>query len=340
MATRKEKSLLRFTDKGIYCPEADIYIDPWRSVHKAVITHAHADHARPGHEKYLAHKHSVPILKHRLGDVETEGLEYGEVKQINGVRISLHPAGHVPGSSQVRVEHRGEVWVVSGDYKLADDGLSAPFEVVKCHTFITECTFGLPVFRWKDQHELKKEILDWYISNRKNGVTSVLSAYSLGKAQRIINLVGDNIDRIYTHGSIENMNQVIRETGLPLFPTEQVNRETPKEILRGAFVVMPPSAIASSWLNKFQPYSLGIASGWMALRGMRRRQAADRGFVISDHADWTGLNTVIRETAAERIIATHGYTDIFAEWLKERGLDASTERTEYEGESFDNPEAS
>jgi putative mRNA 3-end processing factor len=274
-------------------------------------------------------------MKHRLGDISDQGLEYGEPFTVNGVRFSLHPAGHIPGAAQVRVEHKGEVWVVSGDYKLTDDGFSTPFEPVKCHTFITECTFGLPVFRWKDQKEVIAEINTWWKQNKEKGLTTVLIAYSLGKAQRLIANIDPSIGKIFTHGAIENMNEVIRAMGKELPETIRITRETPKEEFINELIIAPPSAVGSPWMKKFNPFSLGIASGWMALRGTRRRQAADRGFVLSDHADWDGLNKAIEMTGAERIITTHGYTDIFVEWLKSQGYQASIESTAFEGESVD-----
>lgn len=329
------KGLLSFTQNGIYCEKAGVYIDPWRPVEKAIITHGHADHSRWGNKEYISHHHSVPIIKNRLGEINIRGIEYDDPFTVNGISFSLHPAGHIPGSAQVRVEHKGEVWVVSGDYKLTDDGLSAPFEPVKCHTFITECTFGLPVFRWKEQAEVLEEINKWWKTNREKGITSILIAYSLGKAQRLIKGIDHSAGRVFTHGAIENMNEVIRGIGIELPASTRITRDVKKEYFRGELVLAPPSAIASPWIRKFSPYSLGIASGWMALRGMRRRRAADRGFVLSDHADWEGLNKAIEQTGAEKIITTHGYTDIFTEWLKEKGYDAAIESTEFEGESVD-----
>jgi len=329
------KGLLSFTQNGIYCEKAGVYIDPWKPVDKAIITHGHADHSRWGNQEYISHHHSVPIIKNRLGEINIRGFEYDEIFTVNGVMFSLHPAGHIPGSAQVRVEHKGEAWVVSGDYKLTDDGLSVPFEPVKCHTFITECTFGLPVFRWKDQKEVLEEINGWWKANKEKGITSLLVAYSLGKAQRVLAGIDHTIGKVFTHGAIENMNGVIRDIFPNLPSSERVTRETKKDEFRGELVIAPPSALGSPWIKKFNPYSVGIASGWMSLRGTRRRRAADRGFVLSDHADWEGLNKAIEQTGAEKVITTHGYTDIFTEWLKEKGYDAVTESTEFEGESVD-----
>lgn len=328
---RMKEPLLAFNDRGIFCARADIYLDPWKPVNKAIITHGHADHSRWGHKKYITHHTNIPIIKHRLGEVEVAGVEYEESFTINGVKFSLHPAGHIIGSSQVRVEYRGEVWVFSGDYKTEDDGISVPFEPVQCDAFITECTFGLPAFKWLPQEQVMNDINQWWQENRAEGKTSVLFGYSLGKAQRLLKSVDPSIGKIYTHGAIENMTEVVRP--FADFPdTTRVTRETTKEELRGNMVLAPPSAHGSTWIKKMVPYVTGMASGWMAFRGARRRRAIDRGFVLSDHSDWQGLLSAIEATGCEKVICTHGYTDIFCRYLQEIGYDARTVETQYEGE--------
>ena len=272
-------------------------------------------------------------MRYRLGDVHLETVAYGEVRTINGVRFSFHPAGHVLGSAQIRAEYKGEIVVVSGDYKIEDDGLAEPFEPITCHAFITECTFGLPVYRWKPQQEIFDNINDWWRQNKADGKVSVLSAYALGKAQRILTNLDTSIGKIYTHGAIENTNEVMRNQGITLPETIRVTREINKKDFIGNLVLATPSALGGPWMKKFKPASVGIASGWMALRGARRRRAADRGFVLSDHADWEGLNTAIRSTGAEEVFVTHGYTGIFRRWLLEQGYDAHEVSTEYEGEA-------
>jgi putative mRNA 3-end processing factor len=327
-------SLLELTSKGLYCARADVYIDPWRPVERALITHAHADHSRYGHQHYLAHHHSAPIMRHRLGNIDVQGTEYAEIININGVHFSFHPAGHIPGSAQIRVEHKGEVWVASGDYKLEPDGISTPFESVKCHCFITESTFGLPAFKWKPQKEIFDEVNTWWRKNAEQGKASVLTGYSLGKAQRLLANVDANIGPIYTHGAIDEINQLMLKHQIIELPEiHRVIGLEKKEDYRGALIVAPPSVQGSPWLKKLQPYSLAMASGWMALRGIRRRRGADKGFVISDHADWDALNTAIKESAAERVLVAHGYTDIFSRWLQEQGYDAQPLQTEYGDES-------
>ncbi|WP_026811751.1 ligase-associated DNA damage response exonuclease [Arenibacter latericius] len=326
-----ETPLLIFNENGIYCKEADVYLDPWHPVDRAIITHGHADHSRWGNKEYITHKNNVPIIKHRLGDIVVHGKEYNEKFVVNNVTFSLHPAGHIIGSSQVRVEHKGEVWVFSGDYKLEDDGISTPFEPVKCHTFITECTFGIPPFKWEPQEQVFKNINQWWANNREEGKTSVLFGYSLGKAQRLLKYLDTSIGKIYTHGAIENMTKILREQ--VQFPhTTLITRETKKKDLLGNIVLAPPSAHGSTWIRKMVPFVTASASGWMAFRGARRRRAVDKGFVLSDHCDWEELLTAIKSTGAEKIIATHGYTEIFSRYLREQGYDARTEQTQFEGE--------
>lgn len=325
--------LLQFTDRGIYCKQAGLYIDPWKPVKKALITHGHADHARYGHQHYLCHHHSKPILKLRLGgNIDVQTLAYGEPVTVNGVNITFYPAGHIVGSAQIRLEHKGCTWVVSGDYKTENDGLSGAYEPVKCNYFITECTFGLPVYKWRPQHEVFDDINHWWLKNKEAGKTTVIIGYSLGKAQRIIQGLDTSIGPIFTHGAVENINQALRNDGIGLNHTVPVTPDLGKDKFAGAIVVAPPSAAGTTWMRKFHPYSIGIASGWMGLRGARRRRAVDRGFVLSDHADWIGLNQAIQESEAEYVIATHGYTNAFARWLNEKGIQASAESTLFEGE--------
>lgn len=328
-------ALLEFTRDGIYCPAARVYIDPWRPVDRALITHGHSDHARPGHGAYLSTSAAAPIIRHRLGDVSIETVEFGEIRDINGVRICFHPAGHIPGSAQIRVEHKGEVWVVSGDYKTEPDGISETFEPIRCDTFVTECTFGLPVFTWQPQHEVIDEINSWWRNNIAAGLVSVLGGYSLGRAQRLLAGLDPSLGPIFTHGAVENCNAILRAQGIPLPPTARVTPDMSRRDFAGGLVVAPPAALGSPWIRRFGNISTGFASGWMALRGVRRRRAADRGFVLSDHSDWPALNQTIRATRATRVYVTHGYTSIFRRWLEHEGFDARIVETEFEGELFD-----
>jgi putative mRNA 3-end processing factor len=326
-------ALLEFTAEGIYCPRADVYLDPWKPVERALITHGHSDHARWGHQRYLCTTAAAPVIRHRLnlGD-NLDTVDFGEKVFIQGVEFSFHPAGHIPGSAQIRVEHEGDVWVFSGDYKLEADGISEPFEPVRCNTFITESTFGLPVYNWKPQREVFEDINDWWRRNRDAGRVSVIAGYALGKSQRILRNIDPSIGKIFLHGAIRTITALFPNEIFSLPEATYVSPEMKKKDFEGALVVCPPSALGTPWLRRFDPYSVGIASGWMGLRGARRRRGADRGFVLSDHADWRALNLAVRETGASRVYVTHGYAGIFARWLQGLGLEAHEVKTQYEGE--------
>lgn len=329
-------SLLEFTERGIYCQKAGVFIDPWKSVPKALITHAHSDHAHPGCQRYLCTHRTAPMIRHRLGaHRNVQSVDFGEILNINGVAFSFHPAGHIVGSAQIRAEYQGEVWVVSGDYKTQADGITEEFEVLKCNTFITESTFGLPVYRWPDQQQVYDEINGWWQTNKENDVTSVLSAYALGKAQRIIHNVDHDIGPVFCHGAVESTNEVLRHSGIPVKPTRHLGDDISKKELQGALVIAPGGALNTPWMKRFREYSAAAASGWMILRGRKRWQNVDKGFILSDHADWTELNSVINATGCDRVIVTHGYSDIFAQWLRSRGYSALAEKTTYEGEDGD-----
>jgi putative mRNA 3-end processing factor len=326
------KPLLEFNDKGIFCAAGSFYIDPWQPVKHAVITHAHSDHAKWGHRHYLSHTLSREVLKYRLGDIELQTLDYDIPIIINGVTVSLHPAGHVIGSAQVRVEYKGEVWVVSGDYKVEADGICEAFEPVKCHSFISECTFGMTVYKWKPQQSIYDDMNNWWRQNVEDGKTTVLVGYSLGKAQRILQGLDLSVGNVYTHGVIENTNEALRRNGVELYPTIRVTPETNRDEMRKGLILCPPSSVGTPWMRKFYPYSFGYCSGWMALRGAKRRRAADRGFVLSDHADWPGLIGAIKATECETVYLTHGYTASFSRYLAEIGYDAHEAHTLYGGD--------
>ncbi|MFN3972272.1 MAG: ligase-associated DNA damage response exonuclease [Gemmobacter sp.] len=321
--------LLTATNRGLYCAAGDFHIDPWRPVDRALVTHGHSDHARPGHAAYLATHAALPVMRHRLGAIRAEGIGWGEPRRIGGVSVSFHPAGHVPGAAQIRVERAGEVWVVSGDYKTEDDGLSEPFAPVPCHTFISECTFGLPLFRWQPQARVIAEIAAWWQANAAEGRISLLGAYGLGKAQRIMAAL-PGLGPIHTHGAVEGATAILRAQGYPLPATTPARAGT---VPAGALVIAPPSALNTAWADKLgAPAAQAFASGWMALRGIRRRRGLARGFVMSDHADWPGLNAAIAATGAGRVFVTHGYTAPYRRWLAEQGYDAQVLATDYGGD--------
>lgn len=329
-----DRPLIVARPEGLYCPPGDFYIDPWRPVDRAVITHAHSDHARRGSNHYITHTLSEGTLRTRLGaDINLQTLAYGERITHHGVTLSLHPAGHVLGSAQVRLEHGGQVWVASGDYKLEADGTCAPFEPVRCDTFITESTFGLPIYRWPSQAELFAEINAWWRANAAAGKACIVYAYAFGKAQRILAGVDASIGPIVCHGAVEPLNDVYRAAGVALPATHRATDSAlTKADFGRALIVAPPSAAGSVWLRRYGDHSDAFASGWMQLRGTRRRRGVDRGFVMSDHADWPGLNRAIAATGAERVFVTHGSVPVMVRWLREQGLDAQAFATEYGGE--------
>lgn len=324
--------LIADTPAGLYCSRGDFYIDPWQPVPRAVITHAHGDHARWGHEQYLTAADGEFVLRTRMGpQAHISTLKYGEPLTLGEVEVSFHPAGHVLGSAQIRLEHAGEVWVVSGDYKVAADPTCQPLEIVRCHTFITESTFGLPIYRWPDHEALARSLNDWWRAMRDEGRAAVVYAYSLGKAQRVLAALDPSIGPIYCHGAVEKLNAAYRFTGIELPETKHAGGAEVKS-WAGAIIVAPPSAAGSPWQRKFGDASTAFASGWMAVRGARRRRAVDRGFILSDHADWPGLCSTIAATGAGRVLVTHGQVPVMVRWLREQGLDAHALHTEFEGE--------
>lgn len=317
-------ALLTLTEEGLYCPAGGFHIDPWRPVERAVVTHAHADHARPGSRHYLASERGLGVLRRRVGrEADMQALPYGEAVRHGEVLVSLHPAGHLLGSAQVRIEHAGRVAVVAGDYKRHPDPTCEAFEPVRCDHFVTESTFALPIYRWPDPADVAKQLNDWWRSNRERGETSVVYVYALGKAQRVLAALDRSIGPILCHGAVEGMNEVYREAGVALPVTEHASVEAAKRHKGSAIVVAPPSCNGSTWVRKFKPFRSALVSGWMMTRGRRRFRAVDTGFVLSDHADWPGLLETIEATGAERVWAVHGYTDALARYLREfRSLDA------------------
>jgi len=319
---------------GLYCESGDFYIDPWQPVDRAVITHAHGDHASPGSRAYLCAPECAPLLRHRLPDSIIETQAWGEPIAIGGVRVSFHPAGHILGSAQIRIERNGEVWVASGDYKRAPDPTCLSFEPITCHTFITEATFGLPIYTWDDPAVVVAEILEWWEANRAEERASVLFCYALGKAQRILALLRDvGPDRIRLHGAMSGLTAVYRSLGVPLADAERIGEDARGRVLAGSLVLAPLSARGTRWMRRLPHPSIAFASGLMRVRGVRRQRSFDRGFVLSDHADWRGLLDTITETGATRVLVTHGWSDALARHLAGRGLETGTIATRFEGET-------
>lgn len=319
--------------EGLYCPAGDFHIDPWRPVPRAVITHGHGDHARGGMGFYHCSNESVPILRWRLGDVALQAHAYGESFTLGRVRVSLHPAGHVLGSAQVRIDDGQQVWVASGDYKRQSDPTCAPFEVVRCDTFITEATFALPIYRWQDTTDVAADIVAWRRECAQRGEAAILLCYALGKAQRLLaELLPLDDQPAWLHGAIAKGVEVYRDAGIALLPTDTVAEQGRTPDAAGRLILAPPSAAGTPWMRRFGRHQLGFASGWMHLRGNRRRRNVDRGFVVSDHADWPALLQTIAQTGARRVIATHGNTDALVPFLRERGVAAETFRTDFGNE--------
>jgi len=328
--------LIEITESGLYCPAGDFHIDPWRPVARALVTHAHADHARPGCGAYLAAADGVGILRRRLGrDATIEPIAYASARTIGRARVSFHPAGHVLGSAQIRVERGGDSWVLGGDYKTAPDPTCRPFEPVPCRTFVTESTFGLPVYRWRPTASIFRELHEWWRANREEGRTSLVFAYAFGKAQRVLAGLDPGEGPVLVHGAVDNLIAPYREAGVRLPPTRRADADAAKETRGRALVVAPPSAAGSTWIRKFGDVSTAFVSGWMQIRGSRRRRNVDRGFAVSDHADWDGLHAAIDATGAERVGVTHGYAATLARHLREQGRDAFVLPTRFEGETLE-----
>src|SRR5215213_177076 len=325
--------LLTTTDRGLYCEAGDFYIDPWMPVDRAVITHAHGDHARWGSRTYICSAESERVLRTRLYNANITTRQWREKFHINGVSLTFHPAGHILGSAQIRVEYKGQTWVVSGDYKTEPDPTCTPFEPVLCNVFITESTFGLPIYRWARQSETFSDIRDWWRANREQGRASIVFAYALGKAQRVLSGLSEIAEGdFYTHGAVERLNRDYRDYGIALPPTTYAASIPKGHDWTGALIVAPPSAAGSTWLRRFGPSSTAFVSGWMRVRGARRRRSVDRGFVLSDHVDWPALMSAIDATGAQRVLVTHGYRDPVVRALRERGLDADSIASRWEGE--------
>lgn len=321
--------LIRFTNKGIYCPQGKFYIDPWRPVDLAIITHGHADHARWGMKKYLCHHFTKPILHSRISeDIEVQSMEYGEKIMINGVQVSLHPAGHIIGSAQIRLEYKGYVSVISGDYKVQNDGLSTPFELVKCHEFVTESTFGLPIYNWLEIEDLNKKLQNWVLRNKENQKTSVFIGYSLGKAQRIMKAV-EGLGKINVHYSIGKLNEAFENAGITLPDYEIPDFRENVKHLQDEIVIVPPALLDSNVMKKIPNPAIAICSGWMQVRGARRWRSADAGFAMSDHADWKGLLEAVKGTESEIVHVTHGQTEVFSKYLNEIGIKSDVVETLY-----------
>lgn len=316
---------LEVKPQGLYCSAGDFFIDASRPVPLCIVTHGHGDHARFGHKQYIAANDSLEILQHRLGEnVPVQAISYNHKIKLGECWVSLHPAGHILGSAQIKIETSQGVFVISGDYKTATDATCQPFEPIECDVFVTESTFGLPVYHWENNDTIGKEIYDWWQENSAQGFPSVLFCYALGKAQRILSLLASYSDQpVYLHGAILPLAQVYAQKGISMIPFLPIPEKSKVQSFSKDLILAPPSAIGTPWLKRFPLHRNGAASGWMQVRGMRRRRSLDRGFVLSDHADWDGLIQTIEQTKASKVLTAHGYSDILAKYLREeRGIEA------------------
>lgn len=329
--SHQQNDLITATHTGLECRQGDFVIDPWKQTTTALISHAHADHARAVADVFYASKSSVPLLKRRLGEnLDIRGVDFGKELKFNDTIVSFHPAGHVLGSAQIRVEHNKEIWLFTGDFKRDDDPSCEPFQLVPCDTLITEATFALPVYRWQPGSDIAMQIFDWWQSMQQARRPAVLFAYALGKAQRVLSELCACTDQpVYSHGAVEPITQIYREAGVQMLPTKVVDLTNRAMDYRGELVIAPPGASGSTWMKRFPNASTGFCSGWMRVRGNRRRRGHDRGFVLSDHADWPGLLRTIEETGAKKVLTTHGDSSSLVKLLQERGLDAADLQTPY-----------
>lgn len=320
----RPSDLLRPTPKGLYCPPADVFIDPVRPVAHALITHGHADHARPGHDAVLATDETLAIMALRYGEAFCQSQQVAALHQpvtVNGVSFTFVPAGHVLGSAQIVVEKDGTRIVVSGDYKRAADPTCLPFEPVTCDVFITEATFGLPVFRHPDTRtEVAKLLASVALFPER---AHIVGAYSLGKAQRMMALIRQaGFDGpIWLHGAMEKLTDFYQSRGIALGETRKVLAAERKQ-LGGAIIICPPSSIQDVWSRRFPDPVTAFASGWMRIRARARQRGVELPLVVSDHADWDGLCATIRETRAEEVWVTHGQEDALVHWCGTQGLRA------------------
>lgn len=324
--------MIRFTEQGLYCEAGDFHIDPWRPVRNAVITHAHSDHARSGHGGYLCAASGLSVLRSRLGDQSYETADWGEPVYRNGVRISFHPSGHIIGSAQVRIEYKGEVWVISGDYKTEDDGISGCFEPVRCHTFVTESTFGLPVYQWRPQSVIYDEIRSWVAAQLDQRRSAVLQAYSLGKSQRLLDALRPFAGRIFAHGAILQIQEALLGDGHDFPEVARLTDAISAEKRKACVFITPAPVETLRASRQIGPWRSARCSGWMQVRGNRRREGGDKGFVLSDHADWEGLCAAVKATSAQRVFVTHGFQSVFSRYLNETGIEAHEVQTRFGGE--------
>lgn len=313
--------MLVLTSKGLYCPLGHFYIDPSGAVDHAVITHAHSDHARKGSKNYYCVRSGSDLLRTRIGqNINVKVFSYGETFCFNGVDVSFHPAGHILGSSQVRLQNANEVWVASGDYKREKDPTCEPFEVVECDVFVTEATFGTPAFVWKNNDLLGKEIFQWWQDNAASGYNSLVFAYSLGKTQRILGELHALAQKpVYCHSAAGAINDCYRQQGIDLAEAKCLSSLDSDRVLRGELIIAPQSFLKSAQVSVLGgKYKTAFASGWMAQRNF----SYDHGFLMSDHADWNDLVRTVQQTKARKVFVQHRGNGALVKHLRQLGLQA------------------
>jgi putative mRNA 3-end processing factor len=328
-----ESDLLELTSAGLYCPAGDFHIDPWKPVARAVVTHAHSDHARSGMERYFCARSGAALLRQRVGkNAAVQALAFGAPLRIGKAWISLHPAGHILGSAQVRIEHDGVVTVVTGDHNASDTHAAAePFEAVPCDVLVTESTFGLPVYHWARPEAVMAEIHGWWRANQAAGRTSVLPCYPLGKTQRILAALDASVGPVALAGPGRAFLPLYAAEGVRFPESVDLVPETVEQLKGSGLVLISFAGREPELLKRLAPLSFGAASGWMRIRGVRRSRDCDRGFVLSDHSDWPGLLRCVRQSGARRVGVTHGQTEVFARYLREvEGLDGFVVPTRFE----------
>jgi putative mRNA 3-end processing factor len=310
---------LKVLQKGLYCPNGDFFIDAWQPVPVCVVTHAHGDHAYSGHGLYIATEESAIIMRQRLGkNLPIQPLRYGEKIKLGNTWVSLHPAGHIFGSSQIRIETNHCITVISGDYKRAHDSTCAPFEVIECDIFVTESTFALPIYQWPTNAEIGQQVVLWWEENASKGHPSLLFCYALGKAQRLMALLmNQQGKKVHLHGAVFSLSKLYEQMNIPMIPFLPVSESVKGSSFGQDLILAPPSALGTPWMKRFPSCRTAFASGWMEVRGTRRRKALDKGFVLSDHADWNALIQTIEETKAQIVLTTHGNSATLARYLRE-----------------------
>ncbi len=328
--------LLTLKPHGLVSQDEAFHVDAWTPADVNLVTHAHGDHAHRGSRLYWCTPETALILKRRISpDVKLKIVNWRERYKLGKQWVSFHPAGHIFGSAQIRIEHESQpsnVLVFTGDFKRDPDPTCQPFEVVPCSTFITEATFALPIYRWRPNSEIRDGIYDWWMWNRAEGNTSILFCYALGKAQRILaELTSRTNDTVLLHGATDPLVSIYRDAGVHMLPTQKLtDYDGP---LEGQLILAPPSAHRSPWMKRFKNISTGFASGWMAVRGVRRGRSYEKGFVLSDHADWPSLVQTVKDTGAKRVLVTHGNKETLAKYLRETlQLDAIPLQTQYGAE--------